>query len=47
MYGVTLPTDISTALNGLLGELPQKMIVEKFNNHMGYDKHNHTIKKDN
>lgn len=46
-YGVTSPTDITNALKDLLGETLQEMMEAEFDEHMGYDKHDHSTKKDN
>ena len=45
--GLLFPNDITNAIKDLLRETLQEMMDEEFNNHMGYDKHNQTIKKDN
>ena len=45
-YGVTSPNDITNALN-LLGETLQEMLDTEFDEHMGYDKYDQTVKKDN
>jgi len=44
-YGVTTPNDITNALQDLLRETLQEMMDEEFNDHLGYEKHNQTIKK--
>lgn len=46
-YGVTSPTDITNALKDLLGETLQEMMDAEFDEHMGYDKYDHSLKKDN
>lgn len=46
-YGVVTPTDITNALKDLLGQTLQDMMDAEFNEHMGYDKHNHSSKKNN
>lgn len=46
-YGVTSPTDITNALKDLLGQTLQEMMDAEFDEHMGYDKYDHSLKKDN
>jgi putative transposase len=46
-YGVTSPTDITNALKDLLGETLQEMMDTEFNEHMGYEKHDHVVDKNN
>lgn len=46
-YGVTSPNDITNALKDLLGDTLQDMLNSEFNDHMGYEKHDQTTKKDN
>ena len=46
-YGVTSPTDITNALKDLLGETLQEMMDAEFNEHMGYEKHDHSSDKNN
>lgn len=46
-YGVTSLNDIANALKDLLGETLQEMLDTEFDEHMGYDKYDQTVKKDN
>lgn len=43
-YGVTSQTDIINALKNLLGETLRVMMDADFYEHMGYDKHDHSVK---
>lgn len=46
-YGVTTPSDITNALKDLLGDTLQEMMNAEFEEHMGYEKHDHSSDKNN
>ena len=46
-YGVTSPSDITNARKDLLGESLQEMMDAEFNEHMGYENHDHKTRKTN
>lgn len=46
-YDVTAPNDITNTLKDIFGETLQEMLDMKFDEHMGYDKHDHSSHKSN
>ncbi len=41
-YGVETPTDVTEALKDLLGDTIQEMMDAEFENHIGYEKYEHS-----
>ena len=46
-YGVTTPNDITNALKDLLGDTLQYLLDSEFDEHMGYEKYDQSIHKEN